>query len=101
MRPESPQRNITGACVFFFYRWTSMTRPLVLVLYNHPSLPGDHPDADSEHSIVDIALRMADILEAEGGFRTSLLGLKQDPAVLWTELRRRKPAVVFNLFEGN
>jgi D-alanine-D-alanine ligase len=78
-----------------------MTAPLVLVLYNHPSLPGDHPDADSEHSVVDIALRMAEILEADGGFRSALLGLKQDPTVLWTELRRRKPAVVFNLFEGN
>src|SRR5580704_15643130 len=78
-----------------------MTAPLVLVLYNHPLLPGDHPDADSEHSIVDIALRMAEILEGDGGFRTSLLGLKQDPTQLWTELRRRKPAVVFNLFEGN
>jgi D-alanine-D-alanine ligase len=78
-----------------------MTAPLVLVLYNHPLLPGDHPDADSEHSIVDIASRMAEILEGDGGFRTTLLGLKQDPAALWTELRRRKPAVVFNLFEGN
>jgi D-alanine-D-alanine ligase len=44
---------------------------------------------------------MAEILEREGGFRTTLLGLKQDPSILWTELRRRKPAVVFNLFEGN
>src|ERR1700724_3458034 len=78
-----------------------MTAPLVLVLYNHPRLPGDHPDADSEHTIVDIAERMAEFLEGDGGFRTSLLGLKQDPTVLWTELRRRKPAVVFNLFEGN
>src|ERR1700682_2402170 len=78
-----------------------MTAPLVLVLYNHPLLPGDHPDADSEHSIVEIASRMAKILEGDGGFRTSLLGLKQDPAQLWTELRRRKPAVVFNLFEGH
>jgi D-alanine-D-alanine ligase len=78
-----------------------MTAPLVLVLYNHPLLPGDHPDADSEHTVVEIAESMAEILESHGGFRTSLLGLKQDPAVLLTELRRRKPAVVFNLFEGN
>lgn len=78
-----------------------MTAPLVLVLYNHPFLPGDHPDADSERSVVEIAERMAQILEADGSFRTALLGLKQDPTVLWTELRRRKPAVVFNLFEGN
>ncbi len=78
-----------------------MAEPLVLVLYNHPSLPGDHPDAYSEHSVVEIAQDMAAILEADGGFRTALLGLKQDPTVLWSEMRRRKPAVVFNLFEGN
>ena len=78
-----------------------MAEPLVLVLYNHPLLPGDHPDAYSEHSVVEIAQDMAKVLEAEGGFRTALLGLKQDPTALWTELRRRKPAVVFNLFEGN
>jgi D-alanine-D-alanine ligase len=78
-----------------------MTPPLVLVLYNHPLLPPNHPDADSEHSIVDIALKMAQILEGTGEFRTALFGLKQDPSTLWSELRRRKPAVVFNLFEGN
>ena len=79
-----------------------MTAPLVLVLYNHPSLPGDHPDADSEHSVVDIALRMAEILEADGGFRSAALGVSsKTPRYCWTELRRRKPAVVFNLFEGN
>jgi D-alanine-D-alanine ligase len=78
-----------------------MTAPLVLVLYNHPLLPKDHPDAESEHTVVEIAMSLAEILERKGGFRTLLLGLKQDPTVLWTELRRRKPAVVFNLFEGN
>jgi D-alanine-D-alanine ligase len=80
-------------------RGTSMA-PLVLILYNHPLLPDDHPDSDSEHTIVGIADAMADILTAQG-FRVSPLGLKQDPSVLWTELKRRKPDVVFNLFEGN
>ncbi len=78
-----------------------MTAPLVLVLYNHPLLPVDHPDAASEHTVVDIAQSMATILEEDAGYRTTLLGLKQDPTVLWNELRRRKPAAVFNLFEGN
>ena len=77
-----------------------MAAPLVLVLYNHPLLPADHPDADSEHSIVQIAEGMAESLGADG-YRTALLGLKQDPTALWTELHRKKPDVVFNLFEGN
>jgi D-alanine-D-alanine ligase len=78
-----------------------MALPLVLILYNHPVLPGDHPDAESEHTIVEIADDVAVVLEATGSYRTTLLGLKEDPTVLWSELRRRKPAVVFNLFEGS
>jgi D-alanine-D-alanine ligase len=78
-----------------------MAAPLVLVLYNEPLLPENHPDADSEHSIVEIAQKMAETLQAEGNYRTSLFGLKQDPTTLWTELKKRKPDVVFNLFEGN
>jgi D-alanine-D-alanine ligase len=77
-----------------------MTSPLVLILYNHPTLPLDHPDAESERSIVQIAQKMSQIL-GEAGFRASLLSLKQDPTYLWDEMKRRKPAVVFNLFEGN
>jgi D-alanine-D-alanine ligase len=77
-----------------------MTAPQVLILYNHPLLPEDHPDADSEHSIVHIADGMGETLK-DADFRVNMLGLKQDPTVLWTELKRRKPDVVFNLFEGN
>jgi D-alanine-D-alanine ligase len=77
-----------------------MNGPLVLVLYNQPLLPADHPDAESEHTIVDIALHMGEILR-EDGYRISMLGLRPDPAILWNELRRHKPDVVFNLFEGN
>ena len=29
-----------------------MTSPSVLILYNQPLLPEDHPDSDSEHSIL-------------------------------------------------
>src|SRR5688572_22532110 len=76
-----------------------MSAPQVLVLYNHPLLPVDHPDADSEHSVVQIAEKIGGALEQEG-FRTSMLGLKHDPMVLWTEIDRRRPDVVFNLYEG-
>ncbi len=77
-----------------------MTASSVLVLYNEPLLPLDHPDAESEHTIVYISNQLADILR-EDGFDVALFGLKDDPAVLWEELRRRRPDVVFNMFEGN
>jgi D-alanine-D-alanine ligase len=77
-----------------------MSSPCVLILYNQPLLPEGHPDFDSEHTIVGIADSMTDILQ-DAGFRIRRLGLEQDPTALWTELKRRKPDVVFNLFEGN
>ncbi len=77
-----------------------MNSQRVLVLYNHPLLPADHPDADSEHTIVGIAENIAGILGA-GGYRVALLGLKQDPGLLIREVNRQKPDLVFNLFEGN
>jgi D-alanine-D-alanine ligase len=71
-----------------------------LVLYNHPILPPEHPDAESEHSVVDVAEDVGEILR-EAGFRISLLGLKEDPVQLVNEIRRSKPAAVFNLHEGS
>jgi D-alanine-D-alanine ligase len=77
-----------------------MAAPLVLVLYNKPLLPKDHPDAESEYTVVDIAATVADIL-GKDGFGTELMGLGRDPALLWNTLRSKRPAVVFNLFEGS
>lgn len=77
-----------------------MAKPSVLMLYNEPLLPKDHPDAASEHTVVGIAEGLVKVLAAEG-FRVTPLQLGTDPSVLWTELKKRKPDVVFNLFEGN
>lgn len=77
-----------------------MRSPLVLILFNEPLLPADHPDSDSEHSILYVRDLMTNTLKT-AGFRTASVGLAQDPRVLWKELRRVKPDVVFNLFEGN
>jgi D-alanine-D-alanine ligase len=77
-----------------------MTSPSVLLLYNQPLLPADHPDFDSEHTVLEVVASMTEILQ-DAGFRIRRFGLEQDPSVLWTELRRRRPDVVFNLFEGN
>lgn len=76
-----------------------MAQPLVLVLYNRPLLPKDHPDAASEHDVVGIAELLAKIL-VQGGYEAKLFGLGRDPTVLWQELHRVRPAAVFNLFEG-
>lgn len=77
-----------------------MAKTNVLVLHNQPLLAANHPDADSEHTIVGIAEDIARILTS-GEFVVRRLGLGADPAVLWNELQEHRPDVVFNLFEGN
>ena len=69
-----------------------MPTPSVLVLYNQPLLPIDHPDAASEHTIVPIANALASIL-SDADFRVSQLGLGPDPTVLWRELHTRCPSL--------
>jgi D-alanine-D-alanine ligase len=71
----------------------------VLVLYNEPVLPVNHPDAESEHEI----LYTVDIVSQEliqAGFDVARLGTSYDPSILLEGLREQKPDVVFNLFEG-
>jgi len=76
-----------------------MTAPSILILYNQPILPLDHPDAGSEHDILETvddtfaALRVA-------GFDTTRLGINYDPQPLLDLLKVNRPDAVFNLFEG-
>jgi D-alanine-D-alanine ligase len=77
-----------------------MVSSSVLMLYNQPVLPRDHPDAESEHSVVEVATDLGNIL-VEAGYAVSHLGLGVEPDRLWLELQSRKSDVVFNLFEGN
>jgi D-alanine-D-alanine ligase len=76
-----------------------MTQPPVLVLYNRPVLPADHPEAGSEHDIIDTVSDVTHILEA-AGFAVRKLGIDRDPRPLLDELREHPPLAVFNLFEG-
>ena len=76
---------------------TSSTR--VLILYNQPILAEDHPDADSEHEILDTTEFVQRTL-TEAGYDVGTLGVSRDPAVLVEGLRDARPDVVFNLFEG-
>lgn len=74
-----------------------MTR--VLILYNQPTLPADHPDACSEHEIIYTVDRTEEVLRA-AGYQTSRLGVHVDPRKMIDGIKRARPDVVFNLFEG-
>src|SRR5438105_1234296 len=71
----------------------------VLIVYNEPVLSLDHPDAQSEHQILETVRVVRDNLK-EGGCRVDMLGISRDTSNLIAQLRRSRPDVVFNLFEG-
>src|SRR4051812_42371385 len=77
-----------------------MAKPTVLMLYNLPLLPRDHPDAASENTVVEVAEDLMKVL-ADNGYRAVPLALGTDPTLLWSELKKRKPDLIFNMFEGN
>jgi D-alanine-D-alanine ligase len=72
----------------------------ILVLYNHPTLAADHPESLSEHSVVEHAEHVEKVLRL-AGFRTILVGLKEDPRHLVKTIDRYRPDAVFNLYEGS
>ncbi len=76
-----------------------MPAPRVLVLYNQPVLPADHPHADSEGGVLGTVRKVVQALR-RGGFEPHQLGVGRDPGVLLAGLRRERPDAVFNLFEG-
>ena len=76
-----------------------MTDPHLLMLYNEPILPRDHPDAAQEYEILETVERIRGIL-TKANFRISLLGVSTDPLPLIRGLREIRPDAVFNLFEG-
>jgi len=71
----------------------------VLIVFNEPVLSLDHPDAESEHQILETVRVVRDNLK-EGGCRVDVHGISRDMANLAAQLRRSRPDVVFNLFEG-
>jgi D-alanine-D-alanine ligase len=76
-----------------------MAPPRVLILYNEPVLPLDHPDAESEPNILD----QVDCVRGapdDAVFAVSRLGVGPDPTTLASRVRRKRPEVAFNLFEG-
>jgi D-alanine-D-alanine ligase len=70
----------------------------VVILFNEPVLPADHPDAESEHEILDTV----EVVEKElagAGYEVRRLGVR-DPVSLVGGLQELKPDCVFNMFEG-
>ncbi|HQR06408.1 MAG TPA: hypothetical protein PLN21_06275 [Gemmatales bacterium] len=71
----------------------------VLLLYNAPVLPNDHPDAESER---DLLHTVDSVHQALLPYRhqVTTLGLTDSPEHLLNAVRTTQPDVVFNLFEG-
>ena len=77
----------------------SMNSSRVLVIHNDPVLPPDHPDAYSEHEILETVGHVERVL-GEAGYAVSPLAIGRDPGSLFQAIRDDRPDVVFNLFEG-
>lgn len=77
----------------------TMRPPALLLLYNEPVLPIDHPDANSEHDILETAEDAYQVL-VQAGFAVQKLGIHYNPQPLLDVIRQQKPDAVFNLFEG-
>jgi D-alanine-D-alanine ligase len=75
------------------------TSARVLILYNEPVLAADHPDAESEHEILYTVAEVEKTLTGSS-YEVSRLGVGRDPHVLISGIRRSRPDVIFNLFEG-
>lgn len=73
--------------------------PRILVLYNEPVLPPDHPDIESERDLLDTVAAVAQTL-TEAGMEATRLGVSRDPVALLAGLQTHRPDAVFNLFEG-
>jgi D-alanine-D-alanine ligase len=71
----------------------------VLILHNIPVLPLDHPDADSEHEVIE-TVEIIETALAEHGVRFERFGLAKDLGPLIQRLNSDPPDVVFNMFEG-
>ena len=73
--------------------------PRVLIVYNRPVLPPDHPDFASENDILETVAEVAKVLPPDV-FDVERLGYSRDPHALLDRLRDWRPDVVLNLFEG-
>jgi D-alanine-D-alanine ligase len=71
----------------------------VVVLFNQPVLPREHPEADSEQWVATAVEDISGLLTATG-YRVSQLAVGRNLFALKSQLAACRPDVVFNLFEG-
>jgi len=71
----------------------------VIVLFNQPVLPRDHPEADSEQWVATTVEDISSLLRATG-FRVSQLSIGRNLYSLKSRPAACHADVVFNLFEG-
>jgi D-alanine-D-alanine ligase len=76
-----------------------MARTRILLIHNRPVLASTHPEAASEAEILETAETVLEQLRG-AGFRVEKLAIDRDPLPFLRLVRRRRPDVVFNLFEG-
>ena len=76
-----------------------MSKPRVLILFNQPVLPPDHPDYLSEVDVVETVAEVEKVLPPDQ-YVTERFGYARDPRLLIDKLAAWKPDAVFNLFEG-
>jgi D-alanine-D-alanine ligase len=71
----------------------------VLLLYNQPVVPENHPAFASEREVLDSVAAVGKAVRG-AGYSVSRLAVGADPGMLLAGLRAERPDVVFNLFEG-
>jgi D-alanine-D-alanine ligase len=76
-----------------------MPPPQVVILHNEPVLPAHHPEALSEHEILETVAVAHNTLTG-AGFAVARLGVGSEPNTLVDGLSSLAPDVVFNMFEG-
>jgi D-alanine-D-alanine ligase len=73
--------------------------PRIVILYNEPTVPADHPAVDAEHQIYYTAGEIENALKG-GGYEVFKLGANVNPGKIVNGIRELAPDAVFNLFEG-
>lgn len=76
-----------------------MSKPRLLLLYNQPVLPRDHPDWAAEVDVIEVIDELVDAFPPDA-YVAERFAYARDPRLLLDKLAAWKPDVVFNLFEG-
>lgn len=71
----------------------------ILIAYNEPVLPRTHPESESEREILDVVDAIGAHLDRPG-VKLRRFGVARDFAPFRNALRRTRPNIVLNLFEG-